>query len=906
MTMVAAPSAAQPDASVGGAPAPASPTSRTEPSFWATCGRLVGFGVAVRLLLAPWTSVVPDVADFVEVVRHAMVGIGLYAVPGFSYPPVWGYLLQAGGLAARVLGVGPGQLAGTSPTWTLLAQQTSLFGALVTGPLVTLALKLPLVASDVAVGWLVWRLALRSGASPTLARRAVGLWLWCPVVLWESAVHGTFDTLVALTVAAAVVARLERRFFWCGVAVATGVLTKLTPGFLAPLLLASCLWPLAGEPLERRGRTVLAMAAGGAVATLALVAPVAVSGQWHGLLLDVFARGSVQPSAGGLSLLGIGALPALSWLITWAVQPASGVVHMASVVDGALALGAGLWWWRQRQRSATALITSCGAVLALVVLAGPLANPQYLLWFLPLLASVAWQARSARVGTWLLGAAGVLFEVALRGPLTFLAPLSAGTGVPSAAAIAGQLHAMLNGRLAGLPIGSTLEVGAWLVAMAGFTTAGLGWWVVLHRGGRIEEAGVDEVPGTVTARRRVPRRPQHGRRSAVIEVVGALLVVVPASLGALSSAGEAAVPIPRLTTVAQVRSGRGSVAWRVRGAPPGRLQVSVLLAARPVSVRQVVVYEDGAYPDSGSSPYAVQGVVDHLPVDLVAAHLRVPVRTVGARGLVSVLDAFPASGRVVVVPSGTLPSTVWSPTVDRVTPFVRNGGTLVFGGDLPGYYSVGPSPEMDASPPAAGTPSYECGPETAAGQPATLAPTVSTLGLLGVDRLLGIGGLLETTWGWSCVATDPSPVAAALSLSSATLHAGPSVAKLDDIGGASLGYVTRGRTSIAWVPDGAGGILLFGGSVDGSALASDTARLLAAGGAQPRLAVLGSSDRPQGDLALPSGDHGLVRVAVVARGSGGSLYLSSAEDVVLPAAPRPAPRGLLRVSLPTGSVPTRW
>src|SRR4051812_46962845 len=54
-------------------------------------------GFVVRLLVAPWTASVIDDAVWYRAAANGMHGVGIYARLQFSYPPVWGYLVQGVG-----------------------------------------------------------------------------------------------------------------------------------------------------------------------------------------------------------------------------------------------------------------------------------------------------------------------------------------------------------------------------------------------------------------------------------------------------------------------------------------------------------------------------------------------------------------------------------------------------------------------------------------------------------------------------------------------------------------------------------------------------------------------------------------------------------------------------------------
>lgn len=796
--------------------------------FWSSCWKSVVAVVVIGLCLAPFTSVAVDVSTWTQVVTMAMAGHGLYDKPGFSYPPVWGYLLEGIGGLLRATGIWAGAITKTTIGWQSLSTQSGLFAPSVSTPIVTLLFKVPLIAADITTAWAIWCLARIVGADERGAKSAALLWLWSPVVLWETDIHGAFDVLVGLVVVMALLLRLQRNYWWCGVAIALGVLLKLTPAFIAPLLLATCIWPLSAEEPRGRFRSLVVVIGGGLAASVLLVVPVLLAGHGGAMLTDVFTRAGAPSSVGGLAALGFSAFPALSWVASWALQTGSPVTHVAEVVDIALCVGSVVaWLWGPRDRSR--MVALAALVLVAIVTVGPVGNPQYFLWFLPLLVAVSWNGRMWRRSIWAFGISGVIYEVALRGPLGFFGPLWAAVGSPGPNLVGTQLHWLAEHGVFGVPSAQALELTAWAMAMIGAALAA----IELHRFA-IPRDQV-RVPAYV-CRQGVVR----GSTRAPILCTGLLGIIC---LVASSSPTLSGPLPPEHLTVRVSQAGRNDILkWRLLGAAYPGTRVSVLSSMRSIRVRQIAVYDAPGYPESGSTNYQVEGVVDHLPVDLAADGLSVPTTTVGARRLASWLVQRPATGRVLVAASGTLPRDVWGRRRDDLVPFLSAGGTLVWSGDIPGYYSVGRGASMTATPIGPQKTVYGCGSKHLPDSTPPLASDVRAMGLVGAAEILGFPGMLPTTWGWLCSARHPSPVAQSLGLLSSALHAGPMVSALRQVRGRSLGYVTDGRTSIAWIPRGKGGIVLFGGQVEAVDFSHDVAQLLGVGGAQPSLSVIDSSN----------------------------------------------------------------
>src|SRR5437867_1891806 len=59
------------------------------------CAWTAYIGLMIRYVLAPFTSWPHDVATWQGVAAGSMHHLSLYQRPGFSYPPMWGYVLQA-------------------------------------------------------------------------------------------------------------------------------------------------------------------------------------------------------------------------------------------------------------------------------------------------------------------------------------------------------------------------------------------------------------------------------------------------------------------------------------------------------------------------------------------------------------------------------------------------------------------------------------------------------------------------------------------------------------------------------------------------------------------------------------------------------------------------------------------
>jgi uncharacterized membrane protein len=243
-------------------------------------GLVLAVALAVRVAAILLCSrMVADVERYHRVATHVLdVSPNPYLAPRlYPYPPVWVWL-EAGA------------------EW--VARTTALpFPILV---------KLPVLAADLALLVLLARWGAARGGS---ARRAGWLYALHPVAVLVGAVHGQFEALALLAIAAALFALEAGRFTASALALAAGIAWKSFPVLLLPVLL----------PLVPAGRRLR-------YATLATL-PVA-------LLLLPFAW--LDAGALGRELFGYGGVADFGWIGAW-----RGVTWMTT---GALVRSAARFW----------------------------------------------------------------------------------------------------------------------------------------------------------------------------------------------------------------------------------------------------------------------------------------------------------------------------------------------------------------------------------------------------------------------------------------------------------------------------------------------------------------------------------------------------------------------------------
>ena len=314
---------------------------------------VVVLGFAIRLLLAPWTASVIDDAVWYRAAANGMHGVGIYARLQFSYPPVWGYLLQSIGWVLAHAGLHPTNLATNDQRLLPAILATNAFSTTVTTPLFAVAYKLVLIAFDFLTACLLRTAATRLRAADAgqfagerAGRLAFMSWWLNPFVILEVAGHGALDVIVAFSILLTLVLLLSGKDTWAGAALAFGVLTKISPIFIGPAAVAFIV--VTSDP-GRRIRRIAAFFAGGAIATAVLLMPVVLSGQLRAAVNASSSRVGTGSVVGGVSVFGLKNLRFLSWITDAVNNHRAAVGLFTSAIQVLAACAAAAWVMRSRR-----------------------------------------------------------------------------------------------------------------------------------------------------------------------------------------------------------------------------------------------------------------------------------------------------------------------------------------------------------------------------------------------------------------------------------------------------------------------------------------------------------------------------------------------------------------------------
>ena len=437
-------------------------------------------GLVVRLVLAPFTAWNYDDAVWFHTALSGYYGVPLYQRPGFSYPPVWGYLLQILGTVIHFAGLGPSFFGVADNNFASAVSITNDFTNFVTAPGFNLLFKCALFAFDLVTAAVIYGFVNQLTAKASRARLAFIAWFLNPFVIYESAVHGAFDVIVGFAVLATLVLILVGREYWAGAAWAVGIMTKLSPVTLGlELVLAIAVMENSIQRSTRfTVRRLAGFAFGAGVAMGLLVAPLALQGSVQAMLHNVFTRAQTPITIGGMSLSGIRYLKPFSGLLEWAFEN-SGTVIQATTTAQIVAIALWAIWTvvMIRKDPVFALFTGSVGTLASFTLLSPVANPQYILWWLPALTVFVFASGRGYWPFAVISLAPVVFTLAILGPTAVLAPLATYTHLIPASVVNSEVIAwyVAPARLWGTTLADDLFAPASLATVAAIISLFVVW-----------------------------------------------------------------------------------------------------------------------------------------------------------------------------------------------------------------------------------------------------------------------------------------------------------------------------------------------------------------------------------------------------------------------------------------------
>jgi len=384
-------------------------------------------GLAIRLLVAPFTSWTYDVYPYYSAMADSLSGLGIYGHVMYSYPPLFMVITYPFVLLLSLF-QDPSSFVMFQPSMVSVAQSTNMLVPYVTSPSFNLAIKTPLIIGDLLAGLFIY-LIVRDQANEVWAQRAFILWFLNPLVILTGSMMGQFDVLAALTTIIAIYFALKERYLFVGLALGVGTLLKIYPVFLFFFYLVVIILLNRERTMpwiSRQGRRkIMELLVGGGICLLTVLPFFITSGGFT----EVILRRTDYQQFGGFSMWSIWNLfspntspdTAFPWL------------HLTTLIYVAILVASVLWaFWAVKDKDGTGfkkrLIKANMLLMGTILVLQPLSNPQHLLWLLPfLLIFLPWERRM-ELRFMALSVIGVLFLLSLQSFYALLYPAASFTG----------------------------------------------------------------------------------------------------------------------------------------------------------------------------------------------------------------------------------------------------------------------------------------------------------------------------------------------------------------------------------------------------------------------------------------------------------------------------------------------
>jgi len=249
---------------------------------------IVAAALLIRLVLMPLFVYDFDIYHWALIISNINSGNNLYNLDGYYYTPVWGYILGFIQIIQQaVVDIGAYGLRFTS----LLGIENLVYpyhvATIVSSGFMTV-MKLPLILCDFVVGYLIYWLVKDRTGSKKKATYGLALWLFCPIIIYMSAVQSMFDTFSALLLLLTAIMFYKDKYFLGGMLFSTAVLLKFFPAFCLFVLLAYIIVKHKDDGLWKK--KMFESLLGMAIMALVLMFPLILNGQVGDAFTFIFGR----------------------------------------------------------------------------------------------------------------------------------------------------------------------------------------------------------------------------------------------------------------------------------------------------------------------------------------------------------------------------------------------------------------------------------------------------------------------------------------------------------------------------------------------------------------------------------------------------------------------------------------
>lgn len=223
------------------------------------------------------------------------------------------------------------------------------------------------------------------------------------------------------------------------------------------------------------------------------------------------------------------------------------------------------------------------------------------------------------------------------------------------------------------------------------------------------------------------------------------------------------------------------------------LGISYYITNRSTNLSKIYFYFDQNYPPSDSTLGNWYGLSQHINSVLEQRKMDSQVILLNATQLSSFLMTSNTTNFTLIIASGVLPNNVFSQNLNLISPWINNGGTLVWIGNKIGYLSASSIP-------------------TASGSQITCMGENGTQLIVNATLFGGTGYYYDTP--------SSNSTAFGVNYTYALPGDGINLNILNESGGVALGNQQNGYTNVASIPDGLGRIVYFSGPLLGDTLVS--------------------------------------------------------------------------------------
>ncbi len=159
-------------------------------------------------------------------------GETLYETATYWYSPAWGSFLAI--LAEFFNQIGVSELG--SVNLYIHSSTLEFCNNTITSPFFNTMIKLPLILAHIASGYILYQITRRF-TDKNKSKLVTFLWIFCPLMVWNTAVQCQFESIVILLMLISILAALDRKFLLVGISIGLAVALKQIPLIICPILL---------------------------------------------------------------------------------------------------------------------------------------------------------------------------------------------------------------------------------------------------------------------------------------------------------------------------------------------------------------------------------------------------------------------------------------------------------------------------------------------------------------------------------------------------------------------------------------------------------------------------------------------------------------------------------------------